>query len=597
MFDNCEKFSGRIRFQKRKEAMKNYYSFISCVLIGIILIQYRISYSGLSSEKPLKITTWDALGYYMYLPGTFIYHDITKMSWIPAIDSTYQVTGGKFYQASKLDNGNYTGKYLGGIAILQSPFFLIGHLIALNSEYPPDGFSPPYQYAIGFGIVFYFILGVFLLRSILLKFFNDITSSISLLLLILASNAIQYASIDNGQSHAPIFFLYTLIIYFTIKWHQKPILFYACLIGYIIGLSIISRPTEAIMFLIPLLWNTQTKEIAAKKWAMVKQHKNQIGFVMLFGFLGILPQLIYWKITTGSFIYDVGSKWYFLNPFFRVLVGWEKGWFIYTPVTLLFVAGMFFMNPFPFKKSVLYFCLLNIYIIISWSDWRYGGSYSTRALVQSYPMFALPLAALIDRIQLQKFRYIFYLLSLYLIGVNLFQIKQYNSTVLHYYDMNRQYYQRIYLNNKPTPLDMSLLDTKDWIANENEYKKTVLFSSDSIIPIQIVHGNSQMIARYSPEQDAAKKTNEESWLKIESTLQLNSWSNSSLICDLQQGDSIQHSQVRLLNALTKPMQENQYAFYVKVPGFFAQSNILLTIRSEENMNALLKQVKITSFKK
>jgi hypothetical protein len=94
----------------------------------------------------------------------------------------------------------------------------------------------------------------------------------------------------------------------------------------------------------------------------------------------------------------MGSKWYFLFPFFRVLFGFENGWFVYTPITILFVLGFFFIKEYPFRKAVIAFCLLNIWIIISWSDWKYRGTYSTRALVQSYPVFAFPLTAIITKI-------------------------------------------------------------------------------------------------------------------------------------------------------------------------------------------------------
>ena len=376
--------------------MKNRYSLIACCIISLVLLQYRLSYSGLDPKYNLKVTTWDALGYYMYLPSAFIYDDATQLKWFPDIDKKYQVSGGWVYQANIYKKTNkYVFKYLGGVAILEIPLFLTGHCIAKIFHYDADGFSAPYQYAIAFGVLLYCLLSIFLLRNILLKFFSDKTTAFTLLLIMLATNIIQYVAIDNAQSHGLIFPLYVLILYFTIKWHEKPKIRWACLIGYIIGIATISRPTEAIMLFIPLFWGTQTKESAREKWSLVKQYKKHIFYALFFTFLGVLPQLIYWQIATGFFVYDVGSKWTFLNPFFRVLFGWEKGWFIYTPVTIFFIVGMFYMKSYPFKKSVLWFCLLNIYIIISWFDWRYGGSYSTRALSQSYPVFALPLAAYI----------------------------------------------------------------------------------------------------------------------------------------------------------------------------------------------------------
>jgi hypothetical protein len=408
--------------------MRKYFSLIACLIIAIILIQQRVAYSDVGYHKrELKVTTWDALGYYMYLPGIFIYHDVTELKWFPEIDKKYSLSGGEVYQASKHKNGNYVFKYLGGVSILQAPFFAIAHMIAGPSGYTADGFSPPYQYAVAFGAVFWCIIAFFILRLILLRYFSDNTVAITLLLLVLATNLIQYISVDSAMSHAWIFPLYVFVLYTTGKWHDTQKGFWALITGIIIGLATISRPTEAVILFIPLFWNTHTKEAAKQKWQMVSAHKAHIYQAILGGFIGVLPQLIYWKITTGSFIYDVGSKWDFANPHFRVLFGPEKGWFIYTPITICFIIGFFFIKNMPFRKSVLWFCLLNIYIIIAWHDWRYGGSYSTRALSQSYAIFALPFAAFIERINQTKWKWLFYTISIYFICMNFAQIYQYNE--------------------------------------------------------------------------------------------------------------------------------------------------------------------------
>ena len=560
---------------------KNIYSLLACILISIILVQYRVNYSDIKSPTPLKITTWDALGYYMYLPAIFIYKDVKELKWFPDIDKEYSVSGGYMYQAQFHKNGNYVLKYLGGVAILQAPFFFIGHTIALNTDYPADGFSPPYQYALGFGMLIYIILMLFLLRNILLRYFSDYTVTITLILLMLASNIIQYVSIDNAQSHAPIFPLYVILIYATIKWHEKPTIFWTAIIGYVIGLATICRPTEAIMILIPLLWNSETKEKTKEKWQLVKQYKHHLYFLALFGLIGILPQLIYWKYVTGSFVYDVGSAWDFLTPHLRVLVGWEKGWFIYTPITIFFIAGLFFVRKYPFRKAVIYFCLINIYIIIAWRIWRYGGSYSTRALVQSYPVFALAFAAIIERIKPTKWRYAFYVLGLYLIFVNLFQIWQYNKGILHYDHMNRRYYSSIYLNPDPTPLDMSLMDTKDWVRNEQKYKSIELYDSQGKIEIQFPQYSTQTFLELGLMQlNEAKKE----YLKVEAGILINEGMYETYLYSNLESDKIsKHDSIRLFNPISMQGIINQYSFYIKVPEHFRDGKLNLFLKSNQDV--------------
>lgn len=400
-----------------------------CAVLVVLLafLSMRFAYFENNGKNGYNTTTWDALGYYMYLPAQLVYGDVKELKWFPAIDSAYHVSGGTFYQAIQLENGTYTNKYLCGVAIMELPFFYIGHGIAHITGSPQDGFSWPYQYAILFGAIFWATIGFIFLARVLLHFFDDRTSAVTLLLLGLASNFIQYVSVDSGMSHAFIFPLYAILLWLTIQWHDTPKTRYALMIGLVCGIALISRPTELIMIFIPILWNTHTKESKTQKWQQVFRRKKHIIWCVSGGLIGILPQLIYWKYTTGSFIYGVGSKWFFFNPWFRVLFGPEKGWFLYTPVAIMMVAGLFLMKNRPFRKAVLIFCLLNIWIIISWSDWKYGASYSTRALTHSYPVFAIALASFVEAAFRKKQALFLLVVSAGLIILNFYQLRIYNQ--------------------------------------------------------------------------------------------------------------------------------------------------------------------------
>jgi hypothetical protein len=397
--------------------------------LAIVALSYRTYHSDFSN-RPIKVTTWDALGYYQYLPATFIYGDIQKLDWFEDKEEEYDLSNGYIYQFSELENGNRVGKYFSGVAIMQAPFFLVGHGIASLSDFKADGFSPPYQYSIAYGALIYLIISLFILRKILLKFFDEIVTAATLFLVVLTTNLIQYSAIEAGMSHGYIFLLYTLTIWFTIQWHEQPNLKYSAFLGLTMGLSIICRPTEIVIIFLPILWQIHHKESWKQKLQLLRKHKKLILYVALFTALAILPQIVYWKFVTDSFVHNVGSKWMFFNPWFRVLFGFEKGWFIYTPVTLFFIVGLFYLKNRPFRIALITFTLLNIWIVISWHEWRYGASYSTRALVQTLPVLALALASFIQRVKQTKFKYPALAIALYLTAVNIVQIRQYNQGIL-----------------------------------------------------------------------------------------------------------------------------------------------------------------------
>jgi hypothetical protein len=93
---------------------------------------------------PVKVLTWDAFGYYLYLPLEFIYHDLRleNMDVLRELFEKYYPSS-TLYQVFKSPEGGWLIKYTMGLALMQSPFFFIGHLVAILSDFPADGFSQP----------------------------------------------------------------------------------------------------------------------------------------------------------------------------------------------------------------------------------------------------------------------------------------------------------------------------------------------------------------------------------------------------------------------------------------------------------------------
>ncbi|MFT6802351.1 MAG: hypothetical protein ACJA2N_001537, partial [Salibacteraceae bacterium] len=410
-----------------------------------------------------------------------------------------------------------------------------------------------------------------------------------------ATNLIQYISVDSAQSHGYIFPLYSIVLYMTIRWHEKPNWRWASLLGWVIGLATIARPTEAIMILIPILWGTQNKEFAKQKWNLVKANMNHVYIAGTLGIIGILPQLLYWKHSSGSWVFDVGSKWTFLNPWFRVLVGFEKGWFIYTPLTILFLIGMYYMKKFPFKKSVLWFGLLNIYIVISWFDWRYGGSYSTRALSQASGVYALPLAAFIAHVFRTKWKWPLIGVLVYLTALNLFQVYQYNLGVIHFDDMNARYYSRIYWNANPTPEKTSLLDTKEYISNPEEYSRTPLFKLKEEKEIFVENRAQQYLVEVNlSDLDLSKKN----WVSVKANLQVNTGFWSSYINVIwNNGTESKEQKIRIYRPLAPMGWKNDYAFYFKIPESDTEGKLNITIAPDDKVYGTLFELELDLLRK
>ncbi|MBL0341442.1 MAG: hypothetical protein IPP71_11155 [Bacteroidetes bacterium] len=132
----------------------------------------------------------------------------------------------------------------------------------------------------------------------------------------------------------------------------------------------------------------------------IKSHIFKFLLILFAVLIVWVPQLYYWKIVTGKMIFNLPHEGsYFLGHpnFIDGLISWRKGWLIYTPVMTFAIAGIFFLRgELKFLRlPVAIFLFINLYVVFSWWNWWYGGSYGQRALVDSYALMAIPLAAIV----------------------------------------------------------------------------------------------------------------------------------------------------------------------------------------------------------
>ncbi len=347
---------------------------------------------------PGRALEWDALGYYLYLPAFLIHHDpfLLHQDWLQQAFDTYgRFDGGTFYQAHQVANGNWVMKYPMGLAVLWAPFVAVAHVAAPLLGYAADGFSRPYQWAVVAAEMVYALIGLFWLRAVLLRWWKDGVAALTLVLVVLGTTYLHQALFANAMPHIFLFTLHAGTLYATMRWHDTQQSRFAVLLAAVIGLAALSRPTEIILLLIPVLWRGP---YTAQRWRMLLLVTAGIGLVGS-------AQLIYWKYATGQFLYMsyVGREegFDFLQPHvLDVLFSFRKGWFIYAPVLLFAVFGLFTLHRDAPETglAVPVFIAANIYLVSTWSTWWYAESFGSRALMQSIAVMALPLAATVAAI-------------------------------------------------------------------------------------------------------------------------------------------------------------------------------------------------------
>ncbi len=475
------------------------------ILISIVFIVLHYIIRTYQYNNWDKILGWDVLAYYIYLPFTFIYNDpgMVNQEVVAHIFKNYNPSG-TFYQAYQLPNGNWISMYSIGFAILFAPFFFIAHLWAsLSGNYPADGFSYPYQFTIGNGLMIYIVAGIFFIRKVLLKFFTDNITSLVLIFLLLGTNYFHEASSDEAMPHAMLFAVNALILLLTIQWHEKPVLWKAAILGLLIGFAIIARPSEVFIALIPVLWNVWNKELLLVKWDLIKNNLNHLLVAFLAFMVIPIFQMVFWKIITGGYIFSTyqnteGFDWdgqYIYN----VLFHYKKSWFLYTPMIILPIIGIYYTykKAKPIFPAICIFFLANFYLIASWAAWWQGGSFGMRYFVESYAVMAIPFGFFLSDLLTRRtfIKITGFILASFFLFLNLFQTWQFDNWMIDGYSMTKEYYWKIFLKTKVTDDDKKLkeiqrefTDNDNSIKNPNDYLERTIgffdFDSLNTIPVE-----------------------------------------------------------------------------------------------------------------
>lgn len=446
--------------------MKGISKLTLIVCYFVVLIVGLFYYPKWKQSGPEATISWDASGYYLYLPAIFIYHDIKHCTFKDKILEKYNPTP-DFQQAYiHKSSGNYVMKYSSGQAVLMSPFFFLGHAIAKFSHgmYTADGFSYPYQVSLGLGMLLYTFIGLWVLRKILLRYFSDTTVALALICLVMGTNYLNYAAIDQCLTHNTLFTLYCLLIYFSILFYESHRRKDAILIGALVGLCTLIRPTDIVSAIIPLLWGVSNMSELRNRVSFIGKHIVHYAFAAISAVCFISIQIIYWKWSSGdwlvySYPYE-GFDWFHPHvvsyPF-----SFKSGWLIYCPLMITGFIGLWYaikqkQNVF----AIVGFVFVNFYIVTAWQTWWYGG----RAMVQSYPILLFSISALISDVNNTRWRqlllYPFVLTCIYL---NAWWLHNAHRGQIQVYDISKEYYQAVVGKWHVDPDLVKLIDNPDYI--------------------------------------------------------------------------------------------------------------------------------------
>ncbi|MBP6978594.1 MAG: hypothetical protein PHD61_04400 [Bacteroidales bacterium] len=391
----------------------------------------------------------DGKGYYAYLPAIFIYHDL-HFNFFDKIEKETYSSEYHYYDYRATVDGRIINKYYAGTALAMLPFFGIGQLLSVVSGNPLDGYSTHYTMAINFAAICYLAIGLLFLCK-LLRTYQIRRSYISLILavIVFGTNLFYYTVVEFAMSHVYSFAFATLFLYFSRQYFQRHSSRDLIWAGLMLGMIALIRPVNLLILLVVPFLAGSRKDLLTG-WIKIR-HNVPALIISVLAFLAVFSiQLIIYRIQTGDFwVYSYGQERFLFNQphMLAILFSYKKGLFVYTPLILISLTGLYFLWKHDrFTAWWLFgFLFLLTYILSSWWMWYYGGSFSSRVYIEYFSLFAILLGVTLEGLTRKIPRRMYITLMIVLTLFCQIQTYQYRYYFIHWSDMTREKYWDVFM--------------------------------------------------------------------------------------------------------------------------------------------------------
>ncbi len=405
----------------------------------------------------------DAVIYYQYLPALFEFNDLT-FEFSQNLPSDFD---GEIW-INQTEAGNRTVKMTCGTAILNMPFYLIAFSITKLFHLNSYGYSPLYQIFLLISALFYTLSALVIQYKLLKNRFSERVVFTTLLILGIGTNLTFYTCFEAGMTHHLSFFLFSSLLYLTIKWHEQMKLKHLAGIGVVLGLIVLVRPSNLIAVLIPIFYAINSIQTLTDRIKLLQRSKSGL-IISLVLFVSICSvQMLLWKSISGSyFSYGYGEEGFFWSSpkVSQVLLGFRKGWFIYTPLALLGIIGLCLSSKElkDLRLCMIIFLVIHIFVVSSWWCWWYGGSFGMRPFIEIYGFFGLFIAVVLEKLTKEKRRWnIASMIIFIFISLNLYQSIQFKKGIIHHDSMTLKAYFKNFFILERKNLDASVFESPNY---------------------------------------------------------------------------------------------------------------------------------------
>jgi hypothetical protein len=301
-----------------------------------------------------------------------------------------------------------------GTAILWSPFYAVGHLVAvgaraLGASVATDGYGKVYLWAITLGSAFYSLAGLLLAYWLSRALVGQVAAFWATLTIWLGTPVIFYSHLAPGYSHAASLFAVSLFLFLWARWRDSLTIPRAIGLGVVGGLVAMIREQDALFLAVPALYGAFRCWDALRRgaWREIARTVTRVATVGVAAIVTYVPQLVTYQILNGKPApnKDVSDKMNIASPFFvEVMTDPAHALPYWSPIVLLALAGMVLLIR---RDPRLGLCLL-VGFLLTWyingaiKTWTTAGSFGARRFLNCTPIFVVGLAYAYEAIRASR---------------------------------------------------------------------------------------------------------------------------------------------------------------------------------------------------
>jgi hypothetical protein len=349
-----------------------------------------------------RIYSSDEIQYFAYLRSAWFDHDLS-------FENEYQyfydrgIARSEGFHETFLERKTETNRRLNfgtvGCAILWAPFYLVADVLAATNRWQVDGFSRPYLAAVAYGSAVYGFLALVL--AILCARRLGLNGFYPALVVWFGTPLFFYMYVAPPFSHACSAFGVALFIYVWLHVRETWSTPGLVALGAAAALMAMVREQDAFFAAGPaldfVLWAVAT--VRQNPQNLKPKAQSLLAGLAAFA-LVFAPQAATYFVLNGHLgpHASVQHKMHWTAPHaLEVLFSPEHGFFVWTPLALLAIAGLaILVRRSRAGQCLLLMVALQIYVGGSVESWTVAGAFGQRRFIALSAILVIGLAALAD---------------------------------------------------------------------------------------------------------------------------------------------------------------------------------------------------------